>query len=98
MIYDFGFNMGPFAMADLVGLDLGWRARKLAGVKEKQLNQIVPTSYASSDAWDRRPMPVSTPTPKAAAGDIRTPRSHKSSRKPPRNSASNAKSSMTIKS
>jgi 3-hydroxyacyl-CoA dehydrogenase len=33
VIYDFGFNMGPFAMNDLVGLDLGWRARKLAGVK-----------------------------------------------------------------
>jgi 3-hydroxyacyl-CoA dehydrogenase len=29
----FGMPMGPFQMADLVGLDLGWRARKLAGVK-----------------------------------------------------------------
>ncbi|MDA1075167.1 MAG: 3-hydroxyacyl-CoA dehydrogenase NAD-binding domain-containing protein [Proteobacteria bacterium] len=28
----FGMPMGPFQMADLVGLDLGWRARKLAGV------------------------------------------------------------------
>ena len=27
----FGMPMGPFQMADLVGLDLGWRARKLAG-------------------------------------------------------------------
>ena len=42
VIYDFGFNMGPFAMADLVGLDLTWRARKMAGVTEKRLNQIVP--------------------------------------------------------
>ena len=42
VIYDFGFNMGPFAMADLVGLDLGWRARKLSGATEKRLNQIVP--------------------------------------------------------
>ena len=33
VIYDFGFNMGPFAMNDLVGLDLGWRARKMSGVK-----------------------------------------------------------------
>jgi 3-hydroxyacyl-CoA dehydrogenase len=33
VIYDFGFNMGPFAMNDLVGLDLGWRARKLSGIK-----------------------------------------------------------------
>ncbi len=28
---DFGLPMGPFQMADLVGLDLGWRARELAG-------------------------------------------------------------------
>jgi len=33
VIYDFGFNMGPFAMNDLVGLDLGWRARKMSGMK-----------------------------------------------------------------
>ena len=30
-IKKFGLNMGPFAMSDLVGLDLGWRARKMAG-------------------------------------------------------------------
>ena len=43
-ICDFGFNMGPFAMSDLVGLDLGWRARKMAGTKpaDKPLNAIVP--------------------------------------------------------
>ncbi|MGI9327228.1 MAG: 3-hydroxyacyl-CoA dehydrogenase NAD-binding domain-containing protein [Pseudomonadales bacterium] len=29
----FGMPMGPFQMADLVGLDLGWRARKLAKVQ-----------------------------------------------------------------
>lgn len=29
----FGLSMGPFQMYDLVGLDLAWRARKLAGVK-----------------------------------------------------------------
>ena len=28
---DFGLPMGPFQMADLVGLDLGWRARELVG-------------------------------------------------------------------
>ncbi|MBT7369762.1 MAG: 3-hydroxyacyl-CoA dehydrogenase, partial [Gammaproteobacteria bacterium] len=31
VIYDFGLAMGPFAMADMVGLDLGWRARKMMG-------------------------------------------------------------------
>jgi 3-hydroxyacyl-CoA dehydrogenase len=31
VIYDFGLNMGPFRMNDLVGLDLYWRAHKLGG-------------------------------------------------------------------
>ena len=28
---DFGFAMGPFAMSDLAGLDIGWRVRKAQG-------------------------------------------------------------------
>ncbi len=28
VIYDFGFPMGPFAMGDLAGLDIGWAIRK----------------------------------------------------------------------
>jgi 3-hydroxyacyl-CoA dehydrogenase len=30
---DFGFPMGPFQMADLAGLDIGWRNRKTLGIK-----------------------------------------------------------------
>ena len=30
-VTDFGFRMGPFAMSDLAGLDIGWRARKATG-------------------------------------------------------------------
>jgi len=30
-LYDFGFPMGPFAMGDLAGLDVGWRIRKGRG-------------------------------------------------------------------
>jgi len=33
----FGMPMGPFQMNDLVGLDLGWRARQLAGVKPEDV-------------------------------------------------------------
>ena len=28
VLYDFGFPMGPFAMSDLAGLDIGWKAEK----------------------------------------------------------------------
>lgn len=31
VIFEFGLAMGPFTMADMVGLDLGWRARKMMG-------------------------------------------------------------------
>ena len=30
---DFGFRMGPFAVADLAGLDIGWRMRRATGAK-----------------------------------------------------------------
>ena len=32
----FGFAMGPFRMYDVVGIDLGWRARQLAGVGQDE--------------------------------------------------------------
>ncbi|SIR39520.1 3-hydroxyacyl-CoA dehydrogenase NAD-binding domain-containing protein [Bosea sp. TND4EK4] len=31
-LVDFGFKMGPFAMADLAGNDIGWRSRKARGL------------------------------------------------------------------
>ncbi len=36
----FGMSMGPFRMMDLVGLDLGWRARKLAKMETPLANKI----------------------------------------------------------
>ncbi len=42
----FGMPMGPFQMADLVGLDLGWRARKLADMKPED----VPITARVADA------------------------------------------------
>ena len=36
----FGMSMGPFRMMDLVGLDLGWRARKLGGIETPLTNKI----------------------------------------------------------
>ncbi|BBK35841.1 3-hydroxyacyl-CoA dehydrogenase [Allostella sp. ATCC 35155] len=32
VLYDFGFPMGPYAMGDLAGLDIGWRIRREKGL------------------------------------------------------------------
>ncbi|HYC63820.1 MAG TPA: 3-hydroxyacyl-CoA dehydrogenase NAD-binding domain-containing protein, partial [Reyranellaceae bacterium] len=38
VLYDFGFPMGPFAMSDLAGNDVGWRIRQ--GKKEKETRNV----------------------------------------------------------
>jgi 3-hydroxyacyl-CoA dehydrogenase len=40
VLYDFGFPMGPFAMGDLAGLDVGWRIRKGKGVKSAVADRL----------------------------------------------------------
>src|SRR5262249_29362465 len=40
VLTDFGFPMGPFAMSDLAGLDVGWRIRKGRGVKSAVADRI----------------------------------------------------------
>jgi 3-hydroxyacyl-CoA dehydrogenase len=37
---EFGFPMGPFAMADLAGLDVGWRMRKAQGLAAPIADQL----------------------------------------------------------
>lgn len=37
VLYDFGFPMGPFAMGDLAGLDLGWTREKSTGSTLKEI-------------------------------------------------------------
>jgi 3-hydroxyacyl-CoA dehydrogenase len=39
-LYDFGFPMGPFAVGDLAGLDVGWRNRK------SRLDKLTPRERA----------------------------------------------------
>ena len=34
VLLEFGFPMGPFAMGDLAGLDVGWRIRQARGTKD----------------------------------------------------------------
>ena len=43
VVYDYGFPMGPFAMSDLAGNDVGWRIRQ--GKKEKEQRNIRYTGY-----------------------------------------------------
>jgi len=40
VLYDFGFPMGPFAMGDLAGLDVGWRIRRGRGVRSEVADRI----------------------------------------------------------
>ena len=47
---EFGFPMGPFAMGDLAGLDVGWRRRKGAACATRS-----PTAWPSRAASARRP-------------------------------------------
>ncbi|MCB0999066.1 MAG: enoyl-CoA hydratase/isomerase family protein [Acidimicrobiales bacterium] len=37
VLYDFGFPMGPFAMSDLAGLDIGWKAERSTGSTIREL-------------------------------------------------------------
>ncbi len=49
----FGLNMGPFRMMDLVGLDLGWRARKLSG-KESPLHAKIGDELCEQDRYGQK--------------------------------------------
>jgi 3-hydroxyacyl-CoA dehydrogenase len=40
VLYDFGFPMGPFAMSDLAGNDVGWRIRQGRGVRSEVADRI----------------------------------------------------------
>jgi len=42
VLYDFGFPMGPFAVGDLAGLDVGWRNRK------SRLDRLTPREKANN--------------------------------------------------
>jgi 3-hydroxyacyl-CoA dehydrogenase len=62
----FGMPMGPFAMLDLAGLDIGWRSRKDRGIKSEiadalceagRFGQKAGKGYYRYDAGSRAPLP-----------------------------------------
>jgi 3-hydroxyacyl-CoA dehydrogenase len=66
VLYDFGFPMGPFAMGDLAGLDVGWRIRKGRGVTSPVADRICEmgrfgqktgAGYFRYEKGDRTPIP-----------------------------------------
>ncbi|MBX9820073.1 3-hydroxyacyl-CoA dehydrogenase NAD-binding domain-containing protein [Afipia birgiae] len=62
----FGMPMGPFAMGDLAGLDIGWRSRKDRGIKSEiadaiceagRFGQKTGKGYYKYEAGSRSPLP-----------------------------------------
>ena len=64
VLYDFGLPMGPFAMADLAGLDLGWNAETSTGstIRERlceagRRGQKTGAGYYDYEPGNRTPKP-----------------------------------------
>ena len=53
VMYEFGLAMGPFAMADMVGLDLGWRARKMRG-GSNEITARIPDALCELDRYGQK--------------------------------------------
>ena len=54
MIYGFGFNMGPFAVGDLAGLDIGWSSRKDRGVSNTELQGRIPDALCEAGRFGQK--------------------------------------------
>ena len=66
VVTKFGLPMGPFAMGDLAGLDIGWRSRKDRGIKSeiadalceaRRFGQKTGKGYYKYESGSRAPLP-----------------------------------------
>ncbi len=63
----FGFAMGPFRMYDVVGIDLEWRARQLAGEGQDLPEVQVDNRLCELGRFGQKTRMATTATPRAAA-------------------------------
>ena len=98
VVTEFGFPMGPFAMGDLAGLDVGWRIRKARGASAPISRRAVRGRAVRPE--DRRRLlqvrAARTPTPDPEVERIIAEQQRKAGRRPAAPSATRRSSSGMI--
>jgi 3-hydroxyacyl-CoA dehydrogenase len=101
VLYDFGFPMGHFAMADLAGLDVGWRNRKSRldrlSPRERdcdildricEMGRYGQKTGAGFYRYDEKRNPSPIPSSKSSSSSIRSAAGSSAARSPTRRSSS----------
>ena len=71
VIYDFGMPMGPYAMGDLAGLDVGWRIRqRQAATRPAHLRYSTVADRVCEPGWFRYDPGSRTPIPDPVVNEL----------------------------
>ena len=80
VMVDFGYPMGPFAVNDMSGLDIGYDTRRRRKAEDPNYRKLpMPTAWWRWGARARRPAPAGTATRRATARRMPIPRWRRSS-------------------